>query len=1141
MVSGDDSNGRLSRKTTRSPNRKSKKADADLAKGSALRNDPPPSVHKRNLYVVSFPIIILFNILRSLLYQLFIVFKYLYSASHRFMRKPCKNGEYNLEVVVKDGAVSTEIAGEMAYSHNVGPGDPLLAKQKHHHRKAFEYISKALKIDEENEGQKELAIELYKKGIYELERGIAVDCWGGRGDAWQRAQRLHDKMKTNLGMAKDRLHFLVAGRKLTTGGRRLPGGSGPLMKSQTLPRSMGRSSSQPNSSTYTRYPVKPASTPPAVKRQLSVPVNGSPVRRAVGSNRGTPTRSRTPQQTLTVRGVDPKLVQLILDEIVEGGPKVQWDDIAGQEAAKQALQEMVVLPSLRPELFTGLRSPAKGLLLFGPPGNGKTLLARCVAAECSATFFSISAATLTSKYVGDGEKMVRALFQVARELQPSIIFVDEVDSLLCERSSSEHEASRRLKTEFLVEFDGLPAAGADRLIVMAATNRPHELDEAALRRFPKRVYVSLPDVRTREQLLRGVLARGAAAAALSPEELARLAALTDGYSGSDLTALCRDAALQPIRGELTPEELARLAALTDGYSGSDLTALCRDAALQPIRGELTPEELARLAALTDGYSGSDLTALCRDAALQPIRGELTPEELARLAALTDGYSGSDLTALCRDAALQPIRGELTPEELARLAALTDGYSGSDLTALCRDAALQPIRGELTPEELARLAALTDGYSGSDLTALCRDAALQPIRGELTPEELARLAALTDGYSGSDLTALCRDAALQPIRGELTPEELARLAALTDGYSGSDLTALCRDAALQPIRGELTPEELARLAALTDGYSGSDLTALCRDAALQPIRGELTPEELARLAALTDGYSGSDLTALCRDAALQPIRGELTPEELARLAALTDGYSGSDLTALCRDAALQPIRGELTPEELARLAALTDGYSGSDLTALCRDAALQPIRGELTPEELARLAALTDGYSGSDLTALCRDAALQPIRGELTPEELARLAALTDGYSGSDLTALCRDAALQPIRGELTPEELARLAALTDGYSGSDLTALCRDAALQPIRGELTPEELARLAALTDGYSGSDLTALCRDAALQPIRELDPEEVKCLDLSLVRPITFQDFMDALKRIRPSVSPHSLVGYEKWSVQYGDLGL
>ncbi|XP_034833792.1 spastin isoform X2 [Maniola hyperantus] len=648
MVSGDDFNGgRLPRKTTRSPNRKSKKSDADIAKGSALRNDSQPSVHKRNLYVVSFPIIILFNLLRSILYQLFIIFKYLYSASHRFIHRPRKNGECNLEVVVKDGVVSTEIAHseEMAYVNNVGPGDPLLAKQKHHHRKAFEYISKALKIDEENEGQKELAIELYKKGIYELERGIAVDCWGGRGDAWQRAQRLHDKMKTNLGMAKDRLHFLanlvalsklgvesepersdkkptesplkrkplekskttllahtesnsgqtkppneVAGRKLTTAGRRVPGGGGPLMKSQTLPRSMGRSSSQPNSSNGGfRYPVKPASTPPAVKRQLSVPVNGSPVRRVVGggSQRGTPTRSRTPQPTLAVRGVDPKLVQLILDEIVEGGPKVHWDDIAGQDAAKQALQEMVVLPSLRPELFTGLRSPAKGLLLFGPPGNGKTLLARCVAAECSATFFSISAATLTSKYVGDGEKMVRALFQVARELQPSIIFVDEVDSLLCERSSGEHEASRRLKTEFLVEFDGLPAAGADRLIVMAATNRPQELDEAALRRFPKRVYVTLPDARTRGALLRRVLARGAAASSLTDDDIVRLAALTDGYSGSDLTALCRDAALGPIR-ELDPEEVKCLdLSLVRSITFHDFMD-----ALKRIRPSVSPHSLA---------------------------------------------------------------------------------------------------------------------------------------------------------------------------------------------------------------------------------------------------------------------------------------------------------------------------------------------------------------------------------------------------------------------------------------------------------------------------------------------------------------------------------------------------------------------
>lgn len=201
----------------------------------------------------------------------------------------------------------------------------------------------------------------------------------------------------------------------------------------------------------------------------------------------------------------------------------------------------------------GLRAPAKGLLLFGPPGNGKTLLARAVATECSATFLNISAASLTSKYVGDGEKLVRALFAVARDMQPSIIFIDEVDSLLSERSSNEHEASRRLKTEFLVEFDGLPGnPEGDRIVVLAATNRPQELDEAALRRFTKRVYVALPDLETRELLLRRLLQKQGSP--LDTDALKRLAKLTEGYSGSDLTALAKDAALEPIR-ELDVEQV----------------------------------------------------------------------------------------------------------------------------------------------------------------------------------------------------------------------------------------------------------------------------------------------------------------------------------------------------------------------------------------------------------------------------------------------------------------------------------------------------------------------------------------------------------------------------------------------------------
>lgn len=148
------------------------------------------------------------------------------------------------------------------------------------------------------------------------------------------------------------------------------------------------------------------------------------------------------------------------------------------------------------------------------------------------------------------------MFAIARELQPSIIFIDEVDSLLSERSNSEHEASRRLKTEFLVEFDGLPSNPEnEKIIVIAATNRPQELDEAALRRFPKRVYVTLPDFETRIALLKKLLSKQGST--LSASEMKRLASLTEGYSGSDLTALAKDAALGPIR-ELQPEQVKQL-------------------------------------------------------------------------------------------------------------------------------------------------------------------------------------------------------------------------------------------------------------------------------------------------------------------------------------------------------------------------------------------------------------------------------------------------------------------------------------------------------------------------------------------------------------------------------------------------------
>lgn len=270
------------------------------------------------------------------------------------------------------------------------------------------------------------------------------------------------------------------------------------------------------------------------------------------------------------KGVDEAAAKQIFNEIVIQGDEVHWDDVAGLEIAKSALKETVVYPFLRPDLFMGLREPARGMLLFGPPGTGKTMLARAVATESKSVFFAISASSLTSKFLGESEKLVRALFAIAKELAPSIIFVDEIDSLLGARGGgSEHEATRRIKTEFLIQWSDLQKAAAgredkekgdaSRVLVLAATNLPWAIDEAARRRFVRRQYIPLPEDFVREQQLRTLLA--AQKHNLNDRDLQKLVRLTENFSGSDITALAKDAAMGPLRslGEkllhMSPEEI----------------------------------------------------------------------------------------------------------------------------------------------------------------------------------------------------------------------------------------------------------------------------------------------------------------------------------------------------------------------------------------------------------------------------------------------------------------------------------------------------------------------------------------------------------------------------------------------------------
>uniref|UniRef100_H0XWC2 Fidgetin-like protein 1 n=2 Tax=Otolemur garnettii TaxID=30611 RepID=H0XWC2_OTOGA len=265
-----------------------------------------------------------------------------------------------------------------------------------------------------------------------------------------------------------------------------------------------------------------------------------------------------------LKNLEPKMIELIMNEIMDHGPPVNWEDIAGVEFAKATIKEIVVWPMMRPDIFTGLRGPPKGILLFGPPGTGKTLIGKCIASQSGATFFSISASSLTSKWVGEGEKMVRALFAVARCQQPAVIFIDEIDSLLSQRGDGEHESSRRIKTEFLVQLDGATTSSEDRILVVGATNRPQEIDEAARRRLVKRLYIPLPEASARKQIVINLMSKEQCH--LNEEEIRQIVQQSDGFSGADMTQLCREASLGPIRSlqtadiaTITPDQVRPIA------------------------------------------------------------------------------------------------------------------------------------------------------------------------------------------------------------------------------------------------------------------------------------------------------------------------------------------------------------------------------------------------------------------------------------------------------------------------------------------------------------------------------------------------------------------------------------------------------
>ncbi|KPJ11471.1 Katanin p60 ATPase-containing subunit A-like 2 [Papilio machaon] len=274
-----------------------------------------------------------------------------------------------------------------------------------------------------------------------------------------------------------------------------------------------------------------------------------------------------------------QLVDLLYQDIIRPAG-VSWDDVKGLEDAKRILIESVVYPVRHPAVFTGLLEPWRGALLHGPPGSGKTLLARALASESRCTFFNVACSTLVNKWRGESEKIVQVLFEMAFYYSPSIIFMDEVETLVSERSGpGEHEASRRLKSQLLTELDGV--RDRDGLVfLLANSNMPWEIDTAMLRRLEKRIYVPLPDAKARAALFEMYL--NVRTVEIYPKvNFQELAAKTDGYSGSEIKLVCKEA--------LMANELA---AKTDGYSGSEIKLVCKEALMANVR-KMLPNMVSR--------------------------------------------------------------------------------------------------------------------------------------------------------------------------------------------------------------------------------------------------------------------------------------------------------------------------------------------------------------------------------------------------------------------------------------------------------------------------------------------------------------------------------------------------------------------